>query len=222
MMRHLPIRRPGLVLLAACLSLFAVAGVVDAHAELEDATPNKNAEVEGTPPVISGVYSEPMDPDGSSLKLVDAGDTVIATGGVAPDDDKLMVIDPVPELAPGDYVVQSTTKSAADGDIDRTTWRFTVVAAATPEPTASPSPTATPTAAPTPAQSRRQRGPDVPAPPPTPPASPATSAAPSGDGGTPTSGGSDVLLPILAAVVILVVIGGVLYRRRDRSTPTPP
>lgn len=218
MMRQLPIRRPGLVLLAACLSLFAVAGVVDAHAELEDATPNKNAEVEGTPPVISGVYSEPMDPDGSSLKLVDASDAVIATGGVAPDDDKLMAIDPVPELAPGDYVVQSTTKSAADGDIDRTTWRFTVLAAATPQPTASPSPTATATAAPTtsaaPTASASAAA--------TPPASSAPSATPSGDGGTPTSGGGDVLLPILAAVVILVVIGGVLYSRRDRSTPTPP
>lgn len=216
MMRHLPFRRPGLVLLAACLFLFAVAGVVDAHAELEDPTPNKNAEVEGTPPVISGVYSEPMDPDGSSLKLVDAGDTVVATGGVSPDDNRLMVIDPVPELAPGVYVVQSTTKSAADGDIDRTTWRFTVLTVATPEPTptptASPSPTPTATAAPT----------ATPAPTASAVATPSPAAAPSGDGGTPAGGGGDVLLPILAAVVILVVIGGVLYSRRDRSTPTQP
>lgn len=238
MMRHLPIRRPGTLLLAVSLSLFAFAGVVDAHAELEDATPNRNAEVEGSPPVISGIYSEAMEPDGSSLTLLDADGTELATGGVDPEDDRRMVIDPVPELVPGTYTVESTTKSAADGDVDRTKWSFTVLAPPTPEPTPEPTapPTASPTAAPTPPPATASA---TTAPTPSASASavpsatasasasasatPSVSPAPSADGSdTPTSGGTDVLLPILAAVIILVVIGGVLYSRRDRSTPTQP
>jgi len=55
MIRPLHLWRPGTLLLPATLSLFVFAGVADAHAELEDPTPNRNAEVEGTPPEISGL-----------------------------------------------------------------------------------------------------------------------------------------------------------------------
>ncbi len=51
-----------------------------------------------------------------------------------------MVITPVPELVSGDYIVKSTTVSAADNDIDRKQWIFTVVAAASPSPSATPAP----------------------------------------------------------------------------------
>ncbi len=217
-MRHLRLRRSGALLLAIGLSLFGVAATATAHAELVTPTPADGATVEGTPPEIGGIYSEPMTPDGSSLKLEDATGAVIATGGVVPGDDTKMAIDPVPELAPGTYTVASTTTSAADGDIDRKKWTFTVTAASTAEPTptaaataappasaAPPSATAAPTAAPSAA-----------------PTSAAPTPAPSADGGSSTSSGTDVLLPILAAVVILGVIGGFLYSRRDRSTPSQP
>jgi copper resistance protein C len=215
MMRHLPIRRPAAVLFAVLVSVFALAGTVTAHAELEKPTPADGAIVPGTPPAIGATYSQAMDPDGSSLKLVDANGDEIATGGVLADDDTRMAIDPVPELAPGEYTVESTTKSADDGDIDRTTWTFTVTEAIvssspTPPPaTATPSvvASAAPTAAPTPS----------------PTAAPTPAPSPSGaDTGSQTGSGTDVLLPILAAVVILVVIGGYLYSRRDRSTPSTP
>jgi copper resistance protein C len=207
MPRLVPYRRPGTLLLAVVLATFAFAGLAVAHAELETPTPADGATVEGTPSVIAGVYSQAMTPDGSSLKLVDADGAELATGGVDPADDTRMSIDPVPELAPGTYTVQSTTVSADDGDIDRRTWSFTVVAA-------TPTPSATPTAAPSA----------------TAVASPAATASPTA-GPTPTptagadssgtSGGGDTLLPILAAVVILAVLGGVLYSRRDRSSTTP-
>jgi copper resistance protein C len=214
MMRHLPVRRPGALLLAVGLSLFGVAATATAHAELVTPTPADGATVEGTPPEISGVYSEAMTADASSLKLVDTSGKVIATGGVVPGDPTKMAIDPVPELAPGTYTVASTTTSAADGDIDRKKWTFTVTAAATPEPS--------PTLAATPAPSASVPPASATAAPTTAPPSAAPTPAPSAEGGTTTGSGGDVLLPILAAVVILVVIGGFLYSRRDRSTPSQP
>ena len=217
MMRPLPIRRPGTLLLAVLISLFVGAPIVDAHAELETPTPADGAKLIGSPLEISGRYSEPMTADGSSLKLLDAAGAVLATGGVDPQDTGLMTIDPVPTLAVGTYTIKSTTVSAADGDIDRKAWTFTVVAeapSATPAPTpvctddGSPVPSASPSASPSPVAS----------------ASAAPSAAPvaSADTSGNASGGSDALLPILAALVIVAVIGGILYTRRDRSSPTPP
>ncbi len=127
-----------------------MAGIADAHAELVTPTPADGSTIEGSPPVISGVYSESMKVDGSSLKLLDAVGTELATGGVVADDDKMMTIDPVPELAPATYTVESTTVSADDGDLDRKIWTFTVVAAASAAPSSSPTPvvTDTPTDAP--------------------------------------------------------------------------
>ncbi len=151
----------------------------------------------------------------------------IATGGVVPTDDKRMAIDPVPDLAPGTYTVQSTTTSAADGDIDRTTWTFTVVAAPTSEPTATPAPSATP--APTANTGPSARPIDVRA------AvgervaechgdrDAASTSAPSADGGQQhVHPAATSCCRSSLRVVILVVIGGYLYSRRDRSTPTQP
>ncbi len=196
----------------AILALLVFPAVVTAHAELETSTPNDGATVEGTPPEVSGTYSEPMDPGGSSLKLLDAGGTQVAAGGVDPADDKRMAITDLPELAPGTYTVRSTTKSAADGDLDRREWTFTVEVAASPSPV--PSATSTPTPEPTPICTDECTGPS--------PAGPTVTPAPSpsASGGT-TGAGSDVLLPIVAAVVIVAVIAGYLFTRRDRS-PTQP
>lgn len=213
MMRRLPARRFRLVVPVAVLALVLLPSVALAHAELETSTPKDGATVEGTPTEIAGTYSEGMDPDGSSLKLLDADGTQVAQGGVDPDDDKRMAVTDIPELAPGTYTVKSTTKSAEDGDVDRKEWSFTVAAAPTPSP--SPTPTPAPTTAPSATA--------APSPTPAPPsASPVPSATPtpSADGGT-TGSGSDVLLPIIAAVVIVGVIAGYLFSRRDR-TPTEP
>lgn len=173
---------------------------VAAHAELQTATPKDGATVEGSPPVISGTYSEPMTKSVSSLVLLGADGKRVATGGVDPANNKRMAIDPVPDLAPGTYTVKSTTRSAADGDIDRKEWSFTVVPAPTPTPTLAPSATAPPSATPTPAV------------PPSP--SPAPSAA---VGGT-SSGGGDVILPIIAALAIVAIGGASLLRRRGRTS----
>lgn len=209
MMRHIPVARVRTLLASSVVVLLVMPSVVVAHAELETSTPKDKATVEGTPTEIVGTYSEAMAPDGSSLKLLDAAGTQVAAGGVDPADDKRMAITDVPELTPGTYTVKSTTKSAQDGDLDRNEWIFTVELAPTPSPTPTATPAPSATIAPTPVPATASPGPDE-----------SPTPAPSAGGGT-TGTGSDVLLPIIAAVVLVALVAGYLFTRRDR-TPTQP
>ena len=194
-------RRLGAIVVAFA-AILSLPTAVAAHAELQTATPKDGATVEGSPPVISGTYSEPMTKSGSSLVLLGPDGKQIATGGVDPANTKRMAIDPVPDLVPGSYTVKSTTKSAADGDIDRKEWSFTVVPAPTPTPTLAPSATAAPSAS---ASATRPAT-----------APPSPSPAPSAGGGGTSGGGGDVVLPIIAALAIVAVGGALLLGRRGR------
>jgi len=191
------------------LALFAVAVVlllfpvaVAAHADLDVPTPADGATVEGTPAEIFGTFTQAMVPDGSSLVLRDPANAVVARGGVDPDDDHRMVITDVPELAPGDYLVQWTTLSAEDDELDRDTWTFTVTVAATPPPTSTPEPSAVPSSSPSA----------------TPEPSAAASPTPSGSGSPqdPAASSVDVVLPIIAGLAIVLIAAGYLVSRRGR------
>ena len=137
--------------------MLAVPGLVLAHAELETATPADKSTVTEPVAEVSGVYSQAMKPDGSSLVVKDASGTQVAKGGVDPADDTRMVATPATPLGDGTYLVESTTL-ATDGDVAHATWTFTVAITASAAPTASPtatasaeaSATASPTTAPTP------------------------------------------------------------------------
>jgi copper resistance protein C len=202
--------------LVALLSPAAAA----AHAELDASNPSDGETVTGTPPRIEATYTEVLDPDGSSLLLVDATGAEVATGGVATTNPtKEMVITGLPELAPGEYTVKSTTTSADDGDVDRTTWSFTVIAAPSTEPlptpvctdecAGQPSSTAPPSASPNPTSSASAAV-----------ASPSLAApTPSADTGDAAAGTSDALLPIVVGLAIVVVAAVVLLRRRSRTSP---
>jgi methionine-rich copper-binding protein CopC len=191
---------PAMVVVAALV----LASVAAAHSELVSSKPAAGETVVGNPEEISGQYSETLDPDGSSLVLVDPNGTNVARGGVAAGatDSKEMSIDPVPQLAPGVYTVKSTTKSAEDGDIDRKTWQFRVVAPS-PSPTVEPSPTAEPSSTPEPTAS------------PTATVAPSASPAP----GSSTGSGGDVILPIVAALAIVAIGGSLLLTRGRRAGP---
>jgi methionine-rich copper-binding protein CopC len=195
---------PIVTLLLAGLALpLAVA----AHAELVTASPKDGDTVVGNPPEIHATYSENLNPDGSALGLYDPSNNRVARGGVVPDGGpKEMFIRNLPTLVPGVYTVQSTTRSADDGDIERVTWSFTVTApapSATPEPTTAPS-----TVAPT----------DNPTTPPSAAATPAATPSASARTGTSTNGTGDTTLPIIAALAI-VAVAGVLLVTRGRRTP---
>ena len=230
-------------LLAAVAILMIAPMSVAAHAELDTATPADGSTVEGSPPEVSGTFTQIMKPEGSSLQLRDESGDVIAEGGVDPVDPKRMSITDLPELAPGTYEVRWTTISAEDNELARDRWTFTVVEegpSPPPEPTETPAPTATPapsaTPAPTPTPSAATAAPTS-----TPTAavtasasaaasvvpsaavsvapSAAASPAPSGDTGEPAAGTSDVLLPIIVGLALVVVAAVVLVRRRGQTSP---
>jgi MYXO-CTERM domain-containing protein len=218
MMTHLPARLPLRSVAALSVALLlAVAmiapAVVLGHAELETSDPADGASVEGPfagPIVIT--FSEDLEAE-SGADLRDGAGRVAATAGI---DGTTISLTPDAALAEGEYEVRWTA-AADDGHIERGSFRFTVLAAATPEPTPSPTPTPETTASPT-AEATVTATPEG-----TPSAIPATSdgPVPSADpDGSATSSGTDVLLPIFAAVVLVGALAAFLLRRRD-STSTP-
>jgi methionine-rich copper-binding protein CopC len=198
MMLQMSRRRVAALVLSGAIAALLVPGLALAHADLETATPADKSTV--TEPVVevSGIYSEAMTPDGSSLVIKDAAGATVARGTVDPEDDTRMVATPAAPLGSGVYTVESTAVST-DGHAERTTWTFTVAVVATPTPTTS----AAPTTAPTPAAA-------------TPLPSVAPTPVPSADT-SPTGSGSDVLLPIVVALVILG--GGAAYLLSRRNRP---
>jgi methionine-rich copper-binding protein CopC len=199
----------GASLLVYLVFAFGPPAIVAAHAELVASAPADGDEIVGNPPLINARYSENLDPSGSSLVLVDATGSRIAAGGVAASGQypKEMWIEDLPQLEPGVYTVKSTTKSAEDGDIDRATWSFTVMPVPS-NPTPEPTPVCTDQCAGQPST------PLSPSPSPSPTAA-ATSA--SAGPGSPTSSGSDVVLPIVAALAIITIGAGILLSRGRRA-----
>ena len=197
--------------------MLAVPGLVLAHAELETATPADKSTVTEPVAEVSGVYSQAMKPDGSSLVVKDASGTQVAKGGVDPADDTRMVATPATPLGDGTYRVESTTLATT------ATWRTRPGPSRWPSPRARPRPraptatasaeasaTASPTTAPTPSA-----------------VAPTAAPSPSGDG-TAAGSGSDVIIPIIVALLVLIAGAAYLLTRRNRpggpdgTTPAAP
>jgi methionine-rich copper-binding protein CopC len=202
MMLQMSRRRVATLVLSGAIAAMLVPALALAHADLETATPADKSTVTEPVAEVSGIYSEAMTPDGSSLVIKDASGATVARGTVDPEDDTRMVAAPAAPLGSGVYTVESTAV-ATDGHAERTTWTFTVAVVVTPTPTASTAPSAAPTAAATPAAA-------------TPLPSVAPTPTPSADT-SPTGSGSDVLLPIVVALVILG--GGAAYLLSRRNRP---
>jgi hypothetical protein len=188
---------------AFILLLVLVAGppAVLAHAELVSTTPANGAVLTEPPTEIVLTYSQGLD-EGSSIVLKDAAGTEVALAVPAAVGVKEMRATFAP-LAPGQYTIESTTKSSEDGEIDRVTVTFSVTVPATPTP-APPTPTPAPSEEPT----------ASPAASPTPTPTGAPSPAPSAAGGGGDSS-SDVIIPI--AVVGLLIGGGLAFFLRRRG-----
>ena len=103
-------RSATLALSVATALILLLPAAVAAHAELDTSTPADGETVTGSPPVIGATYTETLDPNGSSLVLLDAAGDQIGIGGViGTEPTKAMSIVDVPDLAPGEYEVNSTT-----------------------------------------------------------------------------------------------------------------
>jgi methionine-rich copper-binding protein CopC len=195
-------RVAALAAVAATLLLFPAS--VAAHAELLEASPADGATVEGTPAEISAKFNEPLLTDGSIFSIHNAAGERLAAGQIDPDDATRLIIDPVPELAPGEYEIRWRA-ATADGHAENDTWRFTVTAAPTPAPTPEPTAASTASAEPTPSVT------------PEPTATPAPSASPAPSEPAGSSDG-DVILPIIAALAIVLIAAGFLLSRRGRPS----
>jgi copper resistance protein C len=177
-----------------------------AHAELLETTPADGATVVGTPEELVAVFDDELVVEESSLSIRNAQSERLAVGSVDPDEPTHLLISDVPELAIGTYEMRWTA-GTADGHVERGTWTFTVAQATktpgTPAPTETESPSAAATAsvAPTPSA--------------TPAPTPSASAAPTDPTGT---AGSDVILPIIAALAIVLIGAGALLSRRSRPS----
>ena len=213
----------------AVLVLLLAAQVVSAHAELDDASPGPGDTITSVPEVLIATFTQDLVDSRSSIELRDAAGKVLATGKKTPSEPREMRLT-LPALAPGEYTVRWTSFSAEDNELARGSYTFTVEAAPTPAPTPTPTPTPTPPPTPTPTASVRPSAsaptatatptptatvPPTASPAPTPPPTPVPSASPAPDP-QPAAGGTDVLLPILAAVVVVAGLGLWTLRRRAR------
>lgn len=189
---------PRLATASALLLVLLTPTVALAHAELVSATPGPDDEVVGSPAVLVAQFSQDLDPSRSSLVVVDAAGTTVAEGGEPGDGPRELRLE-LPELAPGVYEVRWTSFSADDGELDRGTYTFTVLAEPTPSPiAATPSPVA-----PTPSPAAPTPSPAAPTPAPT--------APPDQPTGVDDLG---VLLPIGVALVVAAAIVVWLLRRQ--------
>jgi methionine-rich copper-binding protein CopC len=195
-------RRVSIALASAVLAgLVVLPATALGHAELDTVSPADGGTVSGPPTEIVMTFTETLDPAKSSIKLVDAGGTVIVEGStVDTSDAKVMRLGLPAGLAAATYTARWISASAQDGDLDHGTTTFTVEAAATPSPSSTPAPAESATAAPASA-------------PPSIAPSPAASAAPT----AATASTSDAIVPIVVALAVLVGLGLWLLRGRARS-----
>jgi methionine-rich copper-binding protein CopC len=199
------ITAPLAVVIAGLLLACAVPGGVAAHAALVTSTPVAGDIVTAVPPEAVLTFSEALQA-GSTFAVLDDTGATIATGAPDPADASVMR-GALPALRPGVYEVRWTSV-AADGDVERDTFWFTVAVPNPPLPTLTASPTDAPTDAPTGAPTESPLATEAPT------ALPISTQAPTADDGTASTTGANVLLPILALVVVVGAGLAFVVRRR--------
>ena len=188
-------------IVCATLSLFLASPVV-AHSELRSANPGPDDEVIGPPPELVARFTQDLDPSRTSMSVRNSAGEVVARGGELGESPRVIRL-ALPELAPGEYEVRYTTFSAEDGELFRSDYVFTVLAAPSPSPT--PTPTAAPSQTSSPSESMSPTA--------APTASPVATASPPQD---PTAGtdGSSAPVAIVLALIVVGAFGLWLLRRR--------
>jgi methionine-rich copper-binding protein CopC len=194
---HLALPRVLPAIVASLLLVLTTAGPVLGHVALEGSDPADGAVLAAPPTVVTLRFTEGLQAGKSSFRVVADG-TDVATAQAENDGDSFMTVSGL-QLEPGDYVIRWTA-AGDDGHVERGRLTFTVE-----EPTPSPSPS------PSEATSESASASPSASPVAAPSASPAPS--PSADTTPVASGGTDVLLPIVAALAIVGVVAYLVLRR---------
>ena len=110
------VRRVGLFLSLAIL-LVLTAAPTQAHGYIVRAIPEDRATLERPPTRVQYWFSEALEPNFSTITLLDANGNEIARGGVDPNNTTLMTLRPPASLADGAYVVSLRPAFASDGHV---------------------------------------------------------------------------------------------------------
>ena len=100
-----------------------------AHAELTKSSPANGAAYASTPSAIRAWFSEELADHGSYLRLYDAHNKMLATGGLDPSNREALRLVP-PHLSPGNYVVRWHVVSADDNHVTQGSFHFSIGGAA--------------------------------------------------------------------------------------------
>ena len=134
-----------LAAVAALVLALAIPGIALAHSEFVSSVPAPNSVVAAAPATVTVVFSEALDPKGTSLSVTapngssaDQSDSQVVKSDP---DRKTMIVSLKPGLGPGKYTVKWTSLSE-DGDTRTDTFAFTVGTAQPSGPAASTASTA--------------------------------------------------------------------------------
>lgn len=102
---------------ALLLALLTLTQPAEAHGYIVRAIPEDRAVMERAPTRLQYWFSEALEPDFSELNVRDQNGDVIATGGVAENDNTLMSVRLPSDLEDGAYIVELRPAFASDGHV---------------------------------------------------------------------------------------------------------
>ncbi len=99
------------------LLLLGTVRPASAHGYLLRAIPEDRAVLERAPARLQYWFSEPLEPDFSQLEVRDQNGTILATGGVSPDNDSLLTVRLPRAMPDGAYIADMRLAFASDGHV---------------------------------------------------------------------------------------------------------
>jgi copper transport protein len=108
------------ILSTIVVSLLLLLGAVrpaSAHGYLLRAIPEDRAVLERAPARLQYWFSEPLEPSFSKLEVRDPNGTILATGGVSPDNESLLTVRLPRDMVDGAYIADMRLAFASDGHV---------------------------------------------------------------------------------------------------------
>ena len=106
-----------ITLFITLLFLLTAVRPASAHGYLLRAIPEDRAVLEHAPARLQYWFSEPLEPSFSKLEVRDQAGTILATGGVSPDNDSLLTVRLPRNMPDGAYIVDMRLAFASDGHV---------------------------------------------------------------------------------------------------------
>jgi copper transport protein len=125
-------RRVLTCLVAAAILVLLAAGVASAHANLASSDPANGATLPTAPSQIRLTFTEPPDPTLSTITVLDAGGTTLATGDPTLEPPRTLTVSMPTNVRDGVYTVSWRTVSTVDGHVTAGAFAFGVGAVSGP------------------------------------------------------------------------------------------